>query len=277
MRHLADPAVVTAASERVRLAGGRVGFVPTMGYLHEGHASLMRLLRPQVDHLVVSIYVNPLQFGPNEDFDAYPRDPEGDAARCAAEGVDLVFSPTELYPPGFVTRISVPALDIGLCSVSRPHHFTGVATVVHRLLKVVRPDVAAFGEKDYQQLAVIRAMVRDLELGVRIVGGPIVREPDGLAMSSRNAYLRPDERARAASLSQALAAADAAFHAGERDAAALVGAATARLDVDRVDYVALVDADTLAPLAVVDRPARMAIAGYIGRTRLIDNAAIGEG
>jgi pantoate--beta-alanine ligase len=275
MQTAADPGVVNASSERVRARGGVIGFVPTMGFLHEGHRSLMRMLRPRVDHLVVSVYVNPLQFAPNEDFAAYPRDPDGDAAACAAEGVDLVFAPTELYPPGFVTRVSVPALDRGLCSVARPTHFTGVATVVHRLFRVVRPHVAAFGQKDYQQLAVIRAMVRDLDLGIEVLGGPIVREPDGLAMSSRNAYLSPSDRARAASLSRALSAIQAAHRAGQVEVAALVAIGRAALDVDAVDYLEIVDPVTLEPLTDARGPARAAIAAVVGRTRLLDNAPLG--
>lgn len=274
MQQLSDPSRVTAWAQAVRADGARIGFVPTMGYLHEGHRSLMRLLRPRVDRLVVSVYVNPLQFAPHEDFDAYPRDLDGDLAACRDEGCDLVFTPTELYPSGFETRISVPALDGMLCGRSRPHFFTGVATVVYRLFRVVRPHVAAFGEKDWQQLAIIRQMVADLDLGIEIVGGPIIREPDGLAMSSRNAYLSGPDRERAASLSAALREIQRLAAGGLVQVGDLIAAAHDRLQVDALDYLEIVDARTLAPLQVVDRPARAAIAAVIGRTRLIDNIAV---
>jgi pantoate--beta-alanine ligase len=274
MLHRSDPEEVTAWALAERAAGARIGFVPTMGFLHEGHRSLMRLLRPQVDRLVVSIYVNPLQFAPHEDFAAYPRDMEGDLAACAEEVCDLVFLPETLYPEGFETRISVPALDRSLCSLSRPHFFTGVATVVHRLFRVVRPHVAAFGEKDYQQLAVIRRMVRDLDMGIEIVGGPIVRETDGLAMSSRNAYLSLEQRERATSLHAALRDVLRGVAAGTTDVPALLERARSVLDVDGIDYLEIVDADTLQPVARVDRPCRVAVAARVGATRLIDNMAV---
>jgi pantoate--beta-alanine ligase len=255
---------------------GKVGFVPTMGFLHRGHVSLMELLRPAVDHLVVSIYVNPLQFGENEDLDAYPRDLERDLELCRAAGVDAVFTPADLYPDGFRTSVSVHGLTDGLCGAARPTHFEGVTTVVARLFGVVRCQVAAFGEKDYQQLQVIRRMVEDLALPVEVVGGPLIRDEDGLALSSRNTYLSPAERARGLSLSRALFAMQAAVAAGERDVATLTAAARAGLAVDRVDYLEVVDASDLSPLTVVDRPARALVAGHVGRTRLIDNLALGS-
>jgi pantoate--beta-alanine ligase len=275
MRIVSDPGALDHLVREARAEGRRIGFVPTMGYLHAGHRSLMALLRPRCDLLVASIYVNELQFAPGEDFDVYPRDPEGDAAACRAEGVDLLFMPERLYPPGFATRVHLPALDDDkLCSRSRPHFFTGVATVVCRLLHQTRCHVAAFGEKDFQQLTIVRRMVRDLAMDVEIVGGPIVREPDGLAMSSRNAYLRGPERARAASLSRALFAVRDAVADGETDAASLVALGRAELDVDEVDYFDIVDIDTLEPVTVVDRERRAAAAARVGRSRLIDNVAL---
>lgn len=276
MQHLAEPSQVAAWSAAAREQGLRIGFVPTMGALHEGHRSLVRRLRPQVDRLVLSIYVNPLQFAPHEDFGAYPRDPTGDAAICEAEGCDLLFQPPELYPPDFRTRIQVPTLDQTLCSVSRPHFFTGVATAVFRLLQIVQPHIACFGEKDYQQLAIIRRMVADLGLPVHIDGGPIIREPDGLALSSRNAYLSPAQRARATSLSRALRAMQAAAHTGERQVAALREIGLHALDVDAVDYLEVVNPHTLQPVQAVHGECRVAVAARIGTTRLIDNAPLGE-
>jgi len=265
---------MVAHAGEARRSPSRIGLVPTMGFLHAGHRALMAALRPRVDLLVVSVFVNPLQFGPNEDLARYPRDPEGDAAACAAEGVDVLFLPTSLYPPGFTTRVRVPALDQGLCAVSRPTHFEGVATVVSRLLGLTSADVAIFGEKDYQQLAIIRRMVRDLAIPCEILGAPIVREPDGLAMSSRNVYLSAEERGRAPSLYAALTAMRVAALAGERDVEPLIALGKERMDVDRLEYLSIVDADDLAPLVRLDRPARVAVAASLGRTRLIDNLAL---
>lgn len=277
---LSTASAMTQWAQVERASGRTIGFVPTMGYLHEGHASLMRLLRPRVDRLVVSIFVNPLQFAPHEDFDVYPRDPEGDLAICVREGVDAVFfpppagDPEGLYPLGFETRISVPALDHQLCSTSRPHFFTGVATVVYRLFRVVQCHVAAFGEKDYQQLAIIRRMVNDLGLDIDIVGGPIVREVDGLAMSSRNVYLSPGDRNRACSISRAIRAIEAAASGGLVDVETLVTIGRAALDVDSVDYLSIVDATTLQPTVRIDSECRVAIAAQLGNTRLIDNGPV---
>lgn len=255
-------------------AGRRVGFVPTMGFLHDGHASLMRHIRPDVDRLVVSIFVNPLQFGPNEDLERYPRNPEGDAALCEANNVDVLFMPTDFYPPGFSTNVAVTELTEGLCAASRPGHFDGVTTVVARLFGVTRCTVACFGEKDYQQLAVIRRMVRDLALPVEVVGAPLKRADDGLAMSSRNTYLSADERTRGLSLHRALHAMVDAAKAGEHDVAALLAHGTSLLQADRVDYLQIVDAESLRPLTTLDRPARALVAGFFGATRLIDNVAL---
>ncbi len=271
MLTLADPAAVQARCLAWRAEGLRVGFVPTMGYLHEGHLSLVRLAREQADRVVVSIFVNPLQFAPTEDLDRYPRDPEGDAAKLRAEGVDLLFQPADFYPPGFCTSVEVSGLTSRLCGRDRPTHFRGVTTVVARLFGVVQPHVAVFGEKDYQQLVVVRRMVRDLAMPIEIVGGPLVRDEDGVALSSRNAYLTPDERRRARSLHRALFAMAAS---PEADAARLVALGRSLIDADAVDYLEVVDAESLVPLARVDRPARALVAARYGATRLIDNVAL---
>jgi pantoate--beta-alanine ligase len=270
-------AEMTAWSRAAHGRGERIAFVPTMGALHEGHVTLLREARRRGDRLVLSIFVNPAQFGPAEDLGRYPRDLEGDLAKATDAGADVAFVPDAagMYPPGFQTFVQVRALEQALCGPFRPQHFVGVATVVCKLFNLVRPDVALFGEKDYQQLAVIRRMVADLDMGIEIVGVPTVREPDGLARSSRNAYLTPGERERALSLSRGLIAARALAQAGELEAGALFEAARARLDLDRLDYLALADAETLEPVARLERPAVLAVAGFIGRTRLIDNVRIG--
>ena len=256
--------------------GERIAFVPTMGALHDGHVKLLTEARPLADRLVLSIFVNPAQFGPTEDLARYPRDLAGDLAKAASAATDVAFVPEarDVYPAGFQTTVEVRELARGLCGPFRPGNFAGVATVVCKLFNVVRPDVAVFGEKDYQQLAIIRRMVVDLEMGIEIVGVQTVREADGLAMSSRNAYLSPVERARALSLSRALFAARDAVAAGLRNAADIVAGARAALDVDRIDYVDLVDAETLQPITELARPAVLAIAAFIGRTRLIDNVRV---
>jgi len=269
------PREMTAWSTAARARGESIAFVPTMGALHEGHVTLLREARKHGRRVALSIFVNPTQFGPNEDLARYPRDLEGDLAKAAGAGTDVAYVPEarDVYPAGYQTTIEVRELARGLCGPFRPNHFAGVATVVCKLFNVVRPDVALFGEKDYQQLAIVRRMVIDLDMGIEIVGVPIVREADGLAMSSRNAYLSPAERARALSLSRALfAARDAA--AGGRTAADIVTDARAALDTDRVDYVELVDAETLQPVTDLARPAVLAVAAFIGRTRLIDNVRI---
>ncbi|MCB9694585.1 MAG: pantoate--beta-alanine ligase [Alphaproteobacteria bacterium] len=265
---------MTAWSVARRAEGARIGFVPTMGFLHEGHASLMARLRREVDVLVVSIFVNPLQFGPNEDLDRYPRDPVGDTALCEREGVDALFMPGMFYPEGFATGVSVAGLTDRLCGAARPGHFDGVTTVVARLFGVTRCDVACFGEKDYQQLAVIRRMVRDLALPVEIVGGPLIRDEDGLALSSRNKYLSPADRARGLSLFRALRGIRTDVDAGIADTATLRARALEVIEADRVDYLEIVDASSLEPLAAVDRQARALVAGFFGTTRLIDNVGL---
>jgi pantoate--beta-alanine ligase len=269
---------MTAWSEAARARGERIAFVPTMGALHEGHVSLLREGRRRGDQLALSIFVNPTQFAPTEDLARYPRDLPGDLAKAATAGTDVAYVPDtrDVYPPGYQTFVEVRDVSRGLDGASRPGHFAGVATVVCKLFNVVRPHVALFGEKDFQQLAVIRRMAIDLDLGVEIAAMPTVREPDGLAMSSRNAYLSSDERLRALALSRGLAAARARFAAGERDAAALVAAARAALEshVDRVDYVELRDATTLAPVTRLEGEGVLLIAAFVGKTRLIDNARL---
>lgn len=271
-------AEVKAWAAGLRREGRRLALVPTMGYLHEGHLSLMREGRSRADVVATSIFVNPTQFGPKEDLSRYPRDLEGDVARCASAGVDMVFAPEDpkaMYPPGYQTYVEVTEVSQGMCGERRPGHFRGVATIVTQLLCLFRPEVALFGEKDFQQLQVIQALNRDLHLGVDIVGMPTVREPDGLAMSSRNAYLSPEERRRALSLSRGLRAAQALLREGTREAGALVGAVRRELEAAglREDYVELVDAERLKPLASVapGQSARMLVAAFSGTTRLIDN------
>ncbi len=270
-------AEMRARSDAWRAAGKRIAFVPTMGYLHQGHVSLLEEGRRRGDLLVLSIFVNPTQFGPKEDLSRYPRDLDGDLAKAERAGVDVAYVPdaAAMYPTGYQTFVEVEELQKGLCGASRPGHFRGVATVVLKLFHAVQPHVALFGRKDYQQLQVLARMARDLDLGVEVVGLPIVREPDGLAMSSRNAYLSPDERQRALALSRALLAARVTFDEGEREAARLVDCARATLHLTpdvRLDYLELRDAETLAELhGRVTRPAVMALAAFVGTTRLIDN------
>ncbi len=274
MQIVTDPQALQTDCLARRRRGERIGFVPTMGFLHRGHTSLLALARPRCDHLVVSIYVNPLQFGEGEDLDRYPRDPEGDAAACEAAGVDCLFMPADLYAPGHATRVRVEGLTSGLCGASRPTHFEGVTTVVARLFGLVQPDIAVFGEKDYQQLAVIRRMARDLAIPVDVVGGPLIRDDDGVALSSRNAYLDADQRRRARSISQTLSWLADAVATGQRDVARLRDQAIHRLSVDALDYLEIVDPDSLEPLQRIDGPARALAAAYLGKTRLIDNLAL---
>lgn len=268
-------------SRRCRSRGESVALVPTMGSLHEGHLSLVRLARSRAERVVVSIFVNPAQFAPGEDFERYPRDVERDLALLERENVDAVFTPevAEVYPPGFATRVTVEgALTRGLCGASRPGHFAGVATVVAKLFASCEPDLAVFGQKDAQQAAVIRRMTADLNLPVEVVVGPIVREADGLAMSSRNVHLAPEERLQAPALKRALDRVAALYRGGEVRAAALLeaaGEAIAAAPLARVDYVELLDCQTFEPVDVVRRPALLALAVFFGRTRLIDNAVLG--
>ena len=257
-----------------RKAGESVALVPTMGALHEGHLSLVTLAKSKADRVVVSIFVNPIQFGPREDFGTYPRDEAGDLKKLGDAGVDLVFAPeaAEMYPEDFKTLIKIGDLTEGLCGAARPNHFDGVATVVAKLLMQCGPDIAIFGEKDYQQLLVVKQLVRDLNIPVEIVGAPIVREADGLALSSRNVYLSPEQRKIAPLLHQTISGVAADLAQGRGCDDALV-AARFKLDAAgfRVDYVAVRDPDTLKPLSGLVKRARVLAAAYLGKTRLIDN------
>lgn len=256
-----------------RAAGKRIGFVPTMGALHEGHASLMRAAAQRDDVGVLSIFVNPTQFAPHEDFDQYPRTWETDCAMAEATGIQAIYAPraSGMYPADYSTYVSVEGVSAGLCSKTRPHFFRGVATVVTKLFNAVLPHRAYFGQKDAQQCAVIKRMARDLDQGVEIVEMPIVREADGLAMSSRNRYLSPDERQRALCISRAVFAARTAMEQGERDAAKVIAQTRAAMDQVEVDYIELVDAASIAPVATIENEVLLAVAAHCGTTRLIDN------
>ncbi len=268
--------IVTTFEEARRATAGRVGLVPTMGYLHEGHLSLAAAARPEADTVTMSLFVNPLQFGEGEDLDRYPRDLERDAELAEAVGVDILFAPPldEMYPTPPVTRVSVAGLTDRMEGAARPGHFDGVATVVAKLLAGLRPDRAFFGRKDAQQVAVVRRMVSDLSLPVEIVACPIIRSADGLALSSRNAYLSDEERDRALALSRGLTAAADAADAGERNGSVLetlvVNVLQGEVGVDP-EYVELASVDEVQPLAYLDRPAFLAVAARVGATRLIDN------
>jgi pantoate--beta-alanine ligase len=281
------PPIVTTIAEvrsdvaKARAEGKSVGFVPTMGALHEGHAALVRAARAANGFVAVSIFVNPTQFGPKEDFAKYPRTLEADQKVCGDAGADLIFAPgvEEMYPADSVTLVEVGKLGDNLCGASRPGHFRGVCTVVLKLLNIVSPDAAYFGSKDYQQARIITQMVRDLNVPTAVRVEPTVREPDGLALSSRNRYLSAEERAIAPRIYRALQAARSRALAGEIDAARLESALAAELSAipgARVDYARVVDAATLQPLARLDRPAVAAVAVFLGTTRLIDNVVLTE-
>ena len=271
-----------AACDALRAQRLRVGFVPTMGALHAGHMSLVAAARARgAERVVLSIFVNPLQFGPSEDFSKYPRTWDADLALCRAHGVDLVYAPDPraMYAPGFQTHVEVQQLTQGFEAAARPTHFRGVTTVVAKLFNAVGPCVAMFGRKDYQQWRAIERMARDLDMPVEVVGCPILREPDGLALSSRNRYLEPAERARATAIHEGLRRADAVYRAGQRDAAALE--ATARAPIaerfDAIDYVSLADAENLQPISgLAALPVVLIVAARLGKTRLLDNAVLGE-
>jgi pantoate--beta-alanine ligase len=266
-------------SDRLRHQGDRIGFVPTMGFLHEGHLSLMRRAREENQALVVSIFVNPTQFGPDEDYDSYPRDLEKDASLCREAGCDVLFTPgvDEMYPQSCVTTVSVAGMTETLCGASRPGHFDGVTTVVCKLFNIVRPHAAYFGLKDYQQYRVLFQMVQDLDMNINIIGLPTIREEDGLAMSSRNAYLYDDERSGALTLSRSLDAAREMVREGIRDPHAIEQKVTGIIESEpttRIDYVSVVDADDLTPLSTIKERALLALAVFVGDARLIDNAVL---
>jgi pantoate--beta-alanine ligase len=281
--HVAQTIADIRRHVRSARSGGKViGFVPTMGALHEGHASLIDAARQSCGHVVVSIFVNPTQFGPGEDLARYPRTPRDDAELCEAHGADLLFVPSvrEMYAPDAAARVTVDRLDAVLCGASRPGHFAGVCTVVAKLFNIVQPDRAFFGAKDYQQLAIIRRMVRDLDFPVEVIACPTVRGEDGLALSSRNAYLAPRERAQAPALHEALSMARGMIAQAPRPLpAAAVRDAMLRHIAERaplgvVDYAAVVDPDTLQDVETIDRPVLLALAVRLGQTRLIDNMLV---
>jgi pantoate--beta-alanine ligase len=275
-----EPAAMRARAEDLRRDGRKIAVVPTMGALHEGHLALVRHARARADVVILTIFVNPTQFGPKEDLSRYPRDEAGDLAKARPAGIDLAFCPgaEAMYVPGSQSFIEVRELQQPLEGASRPGHFAGVATIVAKLFHITKPHLAVFGEKDYQQLAIIRRMVRDLDFDLEIQGVPIVREADGLALSSRNAYLSTEQRVAALSLSRGLAAAAAAYTGGERSADALVAAARAPIEAEslaRIDYVSLNDADELSPVERVERRCVLSMAVFVGTTRLIDNRVLG--
>ena len=279
MRTVTTIAGMRGAVAELRAQGRTIGFVPTMGYLHEGHLSLVRECRKRADVTVVSIFVNPLQFGPHEDFLRYPRDPERDAALLEKEGVDILFLPEnrEMYQEGYRTSVEIAGLQDKLCGRSRPGHFKGVATVVLKLFNIVQPDYAFFGQKDAQQVVVLRRMVEDLNAGVDIRAMPIIRNPDGLAMSSRNAYLSPEERRAALVLFKSLEEARRMFEKGERAAAPIqerLLRIIASEPLARIDYAEVVAPSSLEPVERIDGEALVALAVYIGKTRLIDNTIL---
>ncbi len=263
-------------SDRMRGLGKTVAFVPTMGFLHKGHLALIKEGRKLGDDLVVSIFVNPTQFSPDEDFKSYPRNFDKDLKLLQKEGVDVIFSPDEdeLYQDGFQTYVDLKNLPNHLCGISRPIFFRGVATVVTKLFNIVKPHIAVFGRKDYQQLAVIRRMVRDLNFDIKIVGFPTVREPDGLAMSSRNTYLTPEQRINALSLYKSLNQSKKLVESGIKDVKRIIDTADTLIKSHPetvIDYIAICDPETLADMEIIDRPALMALAVNVGKTRLIDN------
>lgn len=281
MQVVTSPQEMRQIADRIRLDGKRIGLVPTMGYLHAGHLSLVRSARAASDFTVVSLFVNPTQFGPQEDLDRYPQDFERDRTLLEKEQVDLLFAPekSSLYPAGFSTVVRVEGLTDRLCGKSRPWHFGGVTLIVCKLFHLVQPHGAWFGQKDYQQCLVIRQMVQDLDFGLDIHMEPIIRELDGLAMSSRNKYLQPDQRKDALVLVKALVTANRLYQEGERSAARLVAAMQseiAQVPGARIDYVEVVDARTLEPEKTLLKPSVALLAVFLGQTRLIDNHILGE-
>ena len=280
MKIITDPTELQRQCLAWRKQGLTIGLVPTMGYLHHGHTSLIDRARTECDRLVISVFVNPAQFGENEDLDSYPRDFESDRAKAQDHGADLVFAPEPgaMYEDSHATWVEVPRLGENLCGATRPIHFRGVCTVVTKLFMLTQAEVAVFGEKDWQQFAILRRMVRDLNMPVRLIGHPIVREEDGLALSSRNAYLTDEERAAAPNIRKGLLGLAEKARSGERDCAALKRHLTeeyaATLPMGRVDYIEIVDPDEISPLKTVARTALAAVAVRMGKARLIDNILI---
>jgi pantoate--beta-alanine ligase len=282
METITDPRAMQAWADREHAAGRRIALVPTMGALHEGHLELVRTARARAERVVVSVFVNPMQFNRRDDFERYPRVLDEDAAACASAGVDVVYAPPAgaMYPEGFASGVEVAGVSEPLCGQSRPGHFRGVTTVVTKLFHAVRPDAAVFGEKDWQQLAVIRRMTADLDFGIEIVGVPTVREADGLALSSRNRLLGAEARAAACCVPRALAAAAAAVTAGDTAAAVIVERATAAIAAEplaRLEYAEIRDPDSLTEVDVVTGPALLAVAVWVGGVRLIDNRILSPG
>ena len=281
MEIISDPKEVRALTADWRRRGFRISFVPTMGYFHRGHLSLMEYGKASSDRLVVSLFVNPAQFGPHEDLARYPRDLERDAGLARGVGVDVLYTPeaAAMYPPGYQTYVEVEQLSQGLCGASRPGHFKGVATVVLKLFHQVQPHAAVFGEKDYQQLAVIKRLAADLDLEVEVVGRPIVREPDGLALSSRNTYLNDKERAAALCLYRAILAARELVLTDDRDRESILAAVRQVImntPHTRIDYLALVDPESLREVETITEEARLLLAVWVGNTRLLDNTLLAE-
>lgn len=273
--------IMQELSERWRSDGYTIACVPTMGFLHEGHIELLRVGRRRGDRLVMTLFVNPTQFGPHEDYKGYPRDTEGDLSKARSVGVDVVFMPTaeEMYPESYQTTITVGEITQYLCGRSRPGHFAGVTTVVAKLFHITKPHLAIFGEKDYQQLVVIRQMVRDLNMGIEIIGVPTVREEDGLAMSSRNTYLSPEERLSALSLKRGLDLAQTMVKGGKKDPTMIARALKDLIlsyPFTEVDYIAICDPVRLVDVEKIDRPCLLAVAVRVGKARLIDNVILRE-
>lgn len=276
MKIITSAAELSAIADQWRSNGETIGLVPTMGYLHEGHLSLMRIARQQAQHLVVSVFVNPTQFGPTEDLDKYPRDLARDAALCEKEGVEVLYhpEPKEMYDQDFSCWVNEEALSATLCGAFRPIHFRGVCTVCLKLFNLSRANVAVFGQKDAQQLLIIQRMVRDLNVPIKIIGAPLVREEDGLALSSRNKYLSPEQRSRALALSRGLFKAKEAYQNGKRNGHELLEMVRSEIvaaGADHIDYVELMSRNTLRPIDQAKAPALLAVAAYFGTTRLIDN------
>ena len=279
MKVIRSPEEMQQTAEALRLAGKVLAFVPTMGFFHEGHLELMRVARKHADIVMISIFVNPIQFGPTEDLETYPRDLDGDLLKAEKEGVDLVFAPTapDMYPDNFQTRISVEKVTKHLCGLSRPTHFDGVTTVVANLFNITKPHFAVFGQKDFQQLIVVTRMVRDLNMDVRIIGVPTVREPDGLAMSSRNSFLNLEERNSALCLKRSLDLVRDLVSRGEHQAEALIQAVRELIlahPFTEIDYVNLCDPVSMEDVATVEGEALLALAVRVGKTRLIDNCLL---